>query len=302
MATQATNRLKRYFGIAVLCLLTLNGCTSKKTSENHVETREFTDFRGRTLTLPVQPQRIVSASPAITEIIFALQQGSRIVGRTDFCQYPPKEVSAIPSIGGLNNINQETLVMLEPDVVIASSIVSKEMVDKIEAANIPVVCLPERKTVEGTLEIIAAVGKILGADSLATELNNSIHKELVAITENIDTTHRPTVYYVVGFGQGGDFSAGKDTYIHDLIESAGGKNIAGDVEGWSYSKEKLFEHNPDYIFIRQEDFERFISTAPYNKLKAVKKKHVFPIESALMDLQTPRSVEAIRYISEKIHR
>lgn len=302
MATQPKRDLRFCLWAIFFVFLTLNGCTPKSTSDNSTPTQTFIDFHGRTLTLPLQPQRIVSVSPAITEIIFALQQGNRIVGRTDFCKYPPQEVSAIPSIGGLNNANHETILSLEPDVVISSSIISKEMVDKIEAAHIPVVCLPERKTVEGTLEIIAAVGTILGADSTAAELNNSIRKELTTITENIDTTHRPTVYYVVGFGQGGDFSAGKDTYIHDLIGLAGGKNIAGDVEGWSYSKEKLFEHNPDYIFIRREDFERFISTAPYNKLKAVKEKHVFPIESALMDLQTPRSLQAIRYIAEKIHR
>ena len=99
----------------------------------------------------------------------------------------------------------------------------------------------------------------------------------------------------------GDFTAGRDTYINEIIELSGGRNIANNISNWSYSKEELFAQQPDYIIVRQEDLNHFINTAPYKDLKAVKQKKVLGINSSLIDCQTCRSIEAIRIISNFIH-
>ena len=98
---------------------------------------------------------------------------------------------------------------------------------------------------------------------------------------------------MVGFGAGGNFTAGGDTFINDLIAMAGGRNIAAGVKGWSYSLEALMSENPDFIIIRREDSATFCNTKPYTRLDAVKNGRVVAIESATIDLQTPRNIDCI---------
>ena len=109
------------------------------------------------------------------------------------------------------------------------------------------------------------------------------------------------MYYVVGFGASGNFTAGGNTFINDIIRMAGGRNIAEDVEGWSYSLEALVKEDPDYIIVRREDSAAFCAMKPYNTLDAVREGHVIGIESGTMDLQVPRNIDAILYLRERMN-
>lgn len=252
------------------------------------------------------PKKIVSVSPAITEIMFDLDCGDRLIGRTDFCTYP-KQVKKIKSIGGINNANLEMIISMRPDLVITSSIFTKKMFQTIETSGIPIMSFKERNTIDGMYDIIKMLGDILDKKDKANEIINNSKQRLQEIKskrENINKTKglktMPKIYYVVGFGSSGDFSAGKDTYINEIITLAGGDNIAKNSMNWSFSTEELFAKQPDYIFVRKEDSASFVNTHPYTELKAVKNKKVYGIESELMDIQTPRSIEAIEFISRVI--
>ena len=109
-----------------------------------------------------------------------------------------------------------------------------------------------------------------------------------------------TVYYVVGYGKGGNFTAGGNTFINDIFKLCGLRNIAEDITGWNYSVEALLEADPDFIIIRKEDMANFINTKPYTYLSAVKQGRVVPIESAYIDLQAPRNVDGLVYIYNSI--
>jgi iron complex transport system substrate-binding protein len=267
-------------------------------------TIEITDYYNRKVIISRNSQRIVSLSPGISELIFDLQSGKRLIGRTDYCTFP-SEIKNIPSIGGISNANVEKIISLKPDLIISSSMISKSELEQIERASIPVVALPERNSLEGVYETIRILGKILGQDSLAELKISEMKQRIKAITKqnsNNDDGKRPKVYYVVGFGSGGDFSAGGNTYIDNIITLAGGDNIAKNSRNWTFSKEELFYQNPDFVFIRREDYNQFIKTKPYNSLSAVKNGKVFPVESSLIDCQTIRSVEIIEIISDIIHK
>lgn len=108
------------------------------------------------------------------------------------------------------------------------------------------------------------------------------------------------VYYVVGFGPTGNFTAGGNTFIDDIIRLAGGRNLAHDITGWSYSLESLIQNDPDYIVVRREDSAAFCHTQPYTQLTAVKEGRVIGIESGTMDLQVPRNIDAILYLRSRI--
>jgi iron complex transport system substrate-binding protein len=111
---------------------------------------------------------------------------------------------------------------------------------------------------------------------------------------------KPTVYYVVNFGAGGDFTAPGNSHINEIITLAGGRNIGDTLSTWNVSREYLFTQNPDLIFVRTEDFPFFIKTYPYTLLKAVKENRVYPIESGWMDVISPRNFLAIEEIGGKI--
>ena len=265
-------------------------------------TIEFTDYYNRKVKVKQKPQTVVSISPGITEILFDLGVGNKIIGRTIFCNFP-KEALQIEAIGGISDANLERIIALRPQIVITSSMVRKDLVENIEKAGISIICLPERSNIEGVFGTIKILGKIFDKENTADSLINNMKNQLNEIKSTYnDNSYKPSIYYVVGYGATGDFTAGRDTYINEIIELSGGINIANNISNWSYSKEELFAQQPDYIIVRQEDLNHFINTSPYKDLKAVKQKKVLGINSSLIDCQTCRSIEAICIISNFIHQ
>ncbi len=256
------------------------------------------DDYGRTVVIPAQPQRVVSLSPAVTEIMYALGAGDRLVGRTDFCVYPD-EASEIPSIGGISNLNIESILALNPDIVISGSMVSKKATDQMDQMGTPMVCVIEKPKFEALYDNILAIGKLVGKEHEADSLN-ALLRDRVSQLPTTDSP-LPTVYYVVGFGAGGNFTAGGNTFINDIIRMAGGRNIAEGIEGWSYSLEALMKENPDYIIVRREDSAAFCDMKPYNRLSAVRQGRVIGIVSGTLDLQVPRNIDAILYLRKRMN-
>jgi iron complex transport system substrate-binding protein len=276
--------------------------SNRKSKKTQDATLEFTDYYNRKVKVKQKPQTVVSISPGITEILFDLGVGNKIIGRTIFCNFP-KEALQIEAIGGISDANLERIIALRPQIVITSSMVRKDLVENIEKAGISIICLPERSNIEGVFGTIKILGKIFDKENTADSLINNMKNQLNEIKSTYnDNSYKPSIYYVVGYGATGDFTAGRDTYINEIIELSGGRNIANNISNWSYSKEELFAQQPDYIIVRQEDLNHFINTAPYKDLKAVKQKKVLGINSSLIDCQTCRSIEAIRIISNFIHQ
>ena len=259
---------------------------------------EYTDDYGNTVNVPKEPSRIVSLSPAVTEIIFALDADTLLVGRTEFCKYPP-EASNIENIGGISNMNVEKVLSLNPDLIISGSMIPRRVVEKIESMGVPMVCVIEKQHFSALFDNISAIGKLIGREQKADSLN----KTLIDRMGRLDTTavDRKSVYYVVGYGSGGNFTAGGNTFINDIIRMAGGTNVASKSEGWTFSVEALMDANPDYILIRKEDSADFCRTSPYNRLSAVKEGRLVALEDGILDLQVPRNIEAIARLREIMH-
>lgn len=285
----------------MLATLVMVGCNNPSASvKDEQQTVTYTDDYGTTVDIPLHPSRIVSTSPAVTEIIYALGGSHLLVGRTDFCSYPP-EVADVESIGGISNLNIEKIMSLSPDLVISGSMIPKKSTVQMGKMGVPTVCVIEQKRYDGLYDNISKIGKLIGRTAAADSLNDLLRAQLSDL--DLQTNAQPkSVYYVVGFGPSGNFTAGGDSFINDIIKMAGGRNIAEDVSGWSYSLESLMAQDPDYIVIRREDSATFCNTAPYNRLQAVKRGHVIGIESGLIDLQVPRNTEAIQFLFARLHQ
>lgn len=270
-----------------------------------IVTDSISDDYDRTVVVPHQPRRIVSTSPAVTEIIFALGGQHLLIGRTEYCTYPP-EAADIENIGGISNLNVEKIVSLHPDLVISGSMIPEKSIQQLATLGVPAVCVIEKQHFDGLYENIGRIGALIGyagaADSLIAILKSQVGA-LPSPNEGDDAfggVARPSVYYVVGYGSGGNFTAGGDSFINDIILMAGGKNIADSLHGWSYSIEALMNQDPDYIIVRKEDSAAFCNMHPYNRLSAVHKGNVIGIESSTIDLQVPRNIDAVKYLRGKM--
>ncbi|MBP5650905.1 MAG: ABC transporter substrate-binding protein [Bacteroidales bacterium] len=292
--------MNRSFAVRLLFFLLLSltiSCLSPSQQGEKASFFDYTDCYGNRVKLDSVPARIISLSPAITEMVFMLDDGNKLVGISDFCHYP-EATDTMHRVGGMQNINVESLVALNPDVVLIGSIVTKQDMEKMERAGLKVVVIREETKLEGLCDALAVIGNLLDKKELADEQIQKIHNQLDSVKSHIDTTLAPKkVYYVVGFGEQGDFTAPQNSHIHEIITAAGGENIGKDLTSWSVSREYLFEADPDIILIRKEDLEIYGKTKPYTSLRAVKEGHLYPIESGWIDIVSPRNILAIQYIN-----
>ena len=294
-----TNRRKAlvYFYFISLC----GACLSPK--ERAGTFLCLTDSYNREIKLDKPPERIISLSPGITEILFLLHAEDKLAGISDYCDFP-EETCRIRKVGGLQNINIENIISLQPDVVLIGSIIPKNEVEKLEKSGITVIAVKEEEKLEGMLDAIQTIGQIVDHRSCADSLVQYYGKKLAEYKNGGGKTsaEQLTVYYVVSFGAGGDYTAPGNSHISEMIRFAGGRNIGDSLTTWNISREYLFSQNPDLIFVRKEELPHFVKTYPYTLLRAVKENRVYPIESGWMDIVSPRNFLAIEEIREKIEQ
>ena len=300
---QVVQKTNYFFPILLLFIGGVNFSCSQSSSNKRAANTDttFCDSYSRKITFSDNPQRIISAAPGITEIIFALGEGRRLVARTDYCDFPP-QVEYIASIGGLEDPSIETIASINPDLVIASTHFQKESVQKLDLLKIPAIVIQSEGSFEGAYETIGKIAEILHVQDRGDSIIRKMKDEVAMVLEKVRLVKNiPRVYYVIGFGKTGDFTAGGNTFISKMIEMAGGKNIAADVNGWSYSLEKLIEEDPEVIFIRSGNKEIFVKTPSYRDLKAVKNNKIYEINDDLFEITGPRLVEGLKLLYTKLH-
>lgn len=296
--------------LVLLVISSITACdTTPKAALNTTETTEgsifpmtIRDSYDREVKIEKEPQRIVALAPNITEIMFALGREDQLVGRTDYCDYP-SEVSKIASIGSLQTPSIEKIATLKPDLVIASTHFSKDTLKKLEELKIPTVVLYGDEDFEGVYETISKAGKILNAEKNAEIIIGDMKKKVDTVTKNVEGKDKPSVYYVIGYGKSGDYTAGKNTFIGQLIKMAGAKNVADDVDEWKYSLEKLIEKNPDIMICSLDGGVKqgLESTNGYKDLKAVEGGKLYAFNTNLIDRQGPRLADGLVELAKIIH-
>jgi len=304
----ATNRPRSLLAILlVLSILLPLGAVGQTEQAPLVQSEvSIVDSRGIKVSLPQYPDRIVSLSPNITETLFALGIGERLVGRTDYCDYP-SGTQNIESMGDLFTPSIEKIVSAAPDLVIISNLGQSQTIDAIETAGIPVAFIDEPGTMEGTFRIIEQVGAITGTETQARQIVLTLQKTLETVESQRSQRALPTVYYVAGFGEWGDFTATGDTFINDIIVSAGAVNIAEQAVNWSYQLELLLANDPDIIILPpmwgstfEQTKKEFVNHPSYSSLTAVKLDRIITIDSNLVERQGPRSAQAVQQLAQKI--
>lgn len=261
----------------------------------------LTGTDGTEITIDEEPEKVVSMGPNMTEILYAIGAGDKLVGRTDYCDYP-SQVSEVESVGSISDADIEKILSLEPDLVLASTHFSDDAIKQLEDAGVPVLYLYSEEDMNGVYDMIKLVGEAVNCEEAASETVNEMKAKLDYVSARLaNADENPTVYYVVGYGEYGDYTAGGDTFVNGILTAAGGDNIASDVEGWSYSTETLLEKDPQYVILSAYNEEGFCTTDPYTELSAVKNGFVKTIDTNMLDRQGPRNADAVVELAQMLH-
>ncbi|HKP11141.1 MAG TPA: ABC transporter substrate-binding protein, partial [Blastocatellia bacterium] len=239
---------KVILALFIICLA--SSCSSRRMATDLP--REVTDEIGRSVRVPANPQRIVSLAPSITETLFALGLGDRVVGVTSYCDYPP-EATAKEKVGDTLRPSVERIVALRADLVIASTASQLEQfVHKLGDLGIAVYVSNPRKVAD-VAETIARLGELTGATERARQLSSDLQNRMAAIDARVRAAPRPRVLILLGTEP--LITAGGGTFVNDLIERAGGDSVAAreTAEYPQYSLETAVASRPEVIFLQAQD-------------------------------------------------
>lgn len=261
----------------------------------------ITDFLGREITIEKEPERIVSLAPSVTELIFAVGAGDRVVGVTEYDTYP-EEVKDLPKVGGFKGPNIELITAQEPDIVFASTLSGKEEMETLEKMGIPVVVI-EAKSIDNIYESIEMLGKITNKEEKAQTIVNEMKSKIQEISNKVKDRPKIKVFHLIDIN--GNWTAGSGTFIHELINLAGGQNIAEDTEGWvQYSIEELVSKNPDAIVMSSYagDVETIKNMEGYKETNAVKNNNIYVVSNDdIISRASNRIVLGLEEIAKFLH-
>lgn len=264
------------------------------------------DGLGRSVTIKAEPQRIISLAPSCTEIVFALGLGGRVVGVDQFSNYPP-EVASVEKVGGFADPSMEKIASLKPDLILGTSM-HKKFLPQFEALGVPVL-LFEPRNVDGVLADIRLVGRATGCAEAAEKLAQQISSRIEGVRSKVQTVpvdQRPWVYYEVYSEP--IMTVGPRTLIHQLIELAGGRNIAYDAQTDypEFSSEVIIQRNPEVIIF--PSFHGSAALTPeklrarpgWERIRAVKEGRVYGIDADIISRPGPRIADAVEELAHLI--
>jgi len=283
--------------------------TTTTTVTETATTISITDDLGREVTIEGIPSKIVSLAPSNTEILYALGLEDKLVAVTELCNYPEDALSK-EKVGGYGDVDIEKIVVINPDLILAEDLHKHEVIPALERHGFTVIALVPHNFQE-VMNSIMLIGRITGVEEKAFQIVDDMSKKIKAITDETDKINqeeKPKVLYVIWHEP--IMSVGSDTRIHELIEKAGGVNIAA-VAGEGYptlALEEIINTNPQVIMVNEEDYEggdislQFIlNESRLAVVDAFINGQIYGINADLTNRPTPRIVEALELMAKMIH-
>jgi iron complex transport system substrate-binding protein len=295
------------FTIILLGLLVsvFTGCTAAEQPPPYPRT--IVDDLGRNVTILEKPARVISLYPSFTETLFAIGAGEKVAGVTQYCDYPP-EASQKEKVGGVTTPDIEKIVTLNPDIVLVDARLQEELVYRLESYDLTVVALYP-KNFEEIIENIRTIGEITGNEQEALSLTADIDNRVKFITDKTQAladSERPGVFYLVWYDP--LMTMGSGSLVNELIQLAGGRNIAADVkeEAPAYSFEMVLQHNPQVIILAGGSMtsitvDELKALEQWQVIDAVKQDRVYMIDAALIAGARPRIVDGLEEMTECLH-
>jgi len=265
----------------------------------------YKDALDREVVIPEPPKRIIPLAPSLTEILYRLGLGDRVVGVTNHCNYPPDAASK-PKVGSYINLNVEQIVSLAPDLVIGTVDGNERaVVEILEKTGIPIYLVNPRNVWEAVLTL-ALLGKLCGVEQAAKALAAELTGRVDQVVLMTASREKPLVFLQINLQP--IMTVNSRTMHHDLIRLAGGRNMTAE-EPITYpriSMEEIIRRQPDIILISSMErggrFEKAREEwLKWTSIPAVKTGRVHLIDSDLIDRPSPRVVEGLEIMAKLIH-
>ncbi|MHB8084842.1 MAG: cobalamin-binding protein [Dehalococcoidia bacterium] len=297
---------KKYILLATLAALLV--FISSMACAEPAPSPDIRDDSGAAVNIEQPVQRIISLAPSNTEIVYALGLEDRLVGVTEYCDYPPAAKNK-PKIGGFSTVDMERVVALQPDLVLATDIHSKTVTPLLQKVGFNVVTLYPA-TLNGLIRDINLVGKITGSVNTASDLTAGLNKRIQAVASAAGdpSTARPLrTLLIIWYDP--LMVAGAGTLPDDMIKVAGGNNIAADVTGYpSIGLETIISRDPEVIIVPSDMGQpdnplwNFVVTDPRLKnTTAARNNAIYKMDGNLALRAGPRCIDALEQMASFYH-
>lgn len=297
------------FLLTLLLIVSLAGCTFSNPKDVVVDSPrkpgainyplKLTDQAGRHVTIPREPQRIVSLIPSATEIAFALQLDKRVVAVTNNDNYPA-QVKKLPKVGDMK-IDVEKVLAQKPDLVLASSLLGQEVLNQLQKYRIPLVVVDAKHLLDvyRSIDLVGqATNRARESDQLIAKMEaqkRAIYRQVMQIPKQ----QRPKVWIEIGPEL---FTAGGDTLLGEMLQIAGGINVAQKEKGWpQISAEQVIRWNPDVILSTYGQTDSILKRKGFSSVHAIQQKRVYAVDPDRTSRPGPRIMEGIEEMAKALY-
>jgi iron complex transport system substrate-binding protein len=246
--------------------------------------------------------RLVTLAPNLAENCFALGQGSNIIAASEYTDYP-EEAKRIPTVGAFSNPSLEKLLVLSPDLILVTDGTPLAVVERLRRMGRQVYA-DDPKSLSAIVDAIRSLSVVLGVPDRGFEVALSMHRSIARVAETAKKlTRKPAVY--VEIWNSPLMSAGKGTFVSDLISIAGGSNIADEANTpWPVlSEEFVISRNPDVIVVASGmGAGDVLGRAAFATVNAVRQGHVYDIVGDYIFRPSPRIVKGLELIADYVQR
>ena len=306
VASSLSGRL-RFFATAIsaLCLLFLPACAGPKspTIATTSGDRQFTDEDGRTITVPAKIERFISLAPNLTEIAYAVGAGDRLVGNTTFCDYP-EDAKKVQKVGDTLQPSIERILALRPQLVLVSTASQLEIFTKQLDEHRIAVYVTDPRDLEGVFRSIENLGKLLNQEQRAQETVSQLRERASSISQRVSSDKPVKVFYQLSAEP--LYTAGRDSFVTDLIRRAGGLSVTADVpEAWPrFSQEAAVASRPEAIVLPTDGSMGSANSEVAEGLKrspAALSGKVYKINGDFLSRPGPRAVDGLEALARALH-
>jgi len=283
--------------------------TPAPTEEPQVEQIIISDDLGFELVLDTPVQSIVSITPSLTEILFSLGVGDRLVGRDSNSTYP-EEALAAQDLGGMwDGIPVEDILALEPDLILAGEIYAAEAIQELRNLGLTVFWQANPDDFDGLYKNIEQIAVLTGTENKAETLVSFIQDRVSALDKTLEgAAETPLVFYELDASEpASPFTTGSGTFISYTISKAKGQNLGDVLDGeWAQiSSEELVAQNPDYILLADALYgvtpESVAERAGWSEIKAVVDGNLYPFDPYILSVPGPRLIDGFEQVAKIIH-
>ena len=287
--------------LALALMSACRGHSANVSNSSDLPLRIVTDDLGRSVTVPSNITRVVSLAPNLTENIFAVGAGDRLVGVTTFCDYP-EQAKAIAKIGDTMTPNMESIIALKPDVVFVSTASQIEAFMKTLDANGIAVYVTNPTSLDGVLKNLSRFGELLGTQDQADKLVADLQRRVEAANPPAEYPVMPHPKVFVQISKEPLFTIGKQSFLTELVARAGGHSVTADVDSAypKLSKETASALNPEVIILSDSEDNKDPNEV-FKNSSAVKNGRVYKVSADLLSRPGPRLVDVLEQIARYLH-